>query len=159
MSYRAAPLDRMARVVTRSTWALAGLFLALGAWLAADASAAGWVLLAVGVLLAAMMAYLWRLQPLGYVVEDGAFAVHRRSAAPTRFAGIPAHVRQGALGMRVAGDGGAYGYLGRFRVDGRTMRAFVTDRSKVAVLDVGETSLAISPSDRDAFVAEVGHGS
>lgn len=148
----------MARVVTRFTWALAGLFLALGAWLAADASAAGWVLLAVGVLLAAMMAYLWRLQPLEYVVEDDAFAVRRRSAAPRRFAGSPEGVREGALGMRVAGDGGAYGYLGRFRVDGRTVRAFVTDRSKVALLDVGGTPVAISPSNREAFLAEVGRG-
>jgi hypothetical protein len=60
--------------------------------------------------------------------------------------------------MRIVGDGGAYGYLGRFRAEGRTVHAFVTDRSKVALLDVGGASLAISPSDRDAFVAEVGHG-
>jgi hypothetical protein len=158
MSYRAAPLDRLARVVTRLTWALAGGFLAVGAWLAAGADNAGWILLAVGALLAAMMAYLWRLQPLEYVVEVGAFAVNRRSAAPRRFTGAPTGAREGALGLRVAGDGGAYGYLGRFRADGRTVHAYVTDRSKVALVDVGGTTLAVSPSDRDAFLAEVGSG-
>jgi hypothetical protein len=38
------------------------------------------------------------------------------------------------------------------------VRAFVTDRSRVALLDVGGTALAVSPSDRDAFLAEVGRG-
>lgn len=158
MTYRAAPLDLMARFVTRLTWGLAGVFLALGVWLAADSSSAGWVLLATGALLVAMMAYLWRLQPLEYVVEDGGFAVYRRCASPRRFTGEPARVRQGALGIRVGGDGGAYGYLGRFRADGRTVSAFVTDRGKVALLEVGETALAISPSNRDEFLAEVGRG-
>jgi hypothetical protein len=60
--------------------------------------------------------------------------------------------------MRVLGDGGSYGYLGRYRADGRTVRAFVTDRRKVVLLDVGAASLALSPRDPDRFVAEVGRG-
>jgi hypothetical protein len=66
--YRAAPLDRLARVVTRLTWALAGLFLTLGAWRAADGDSAAWVLLAAGAFLIVLMTYTWRLQPLEYVV-------------------------------------------------------------------------------------------
>ena len=158
MVYHAAPLDRLARIVTGLTWAGGGSFLALGAWLAAGDNAGGWILLAVGALFVAMMGFLWRLQPLEYVVEDGAFAVRRRSAAPRRFTGDLTRVRQGALGMRVAGVGGAYGYLGRIRAEGRTVHAFVTDRTKVALLDVGGTPLAVSPSDRDRFLAEVDRG-
>jgi hypothetical protein len=42
--------------------------------------------------------------------------------------------------------------------EGRTVRTFVTDRQSVVLLDVGGASLALSPRDRDRFVAEVGRG-
>jgi hypothetical protein len=158
MVYRAAPLDRLARIVTRLMWAGGGVSLAAGAWLAASDDGGGWILILVGALLVAMTGYLWRLQPLEYLVEEGAFAVRRRSAAPKHFSGALSGARPGALGMRIAGDGGVYGYLGRYRAEGRTVHAFVTDRTKVALLDVGETSLAVSPGDRDQFLVEVGRG-
>ena len=65
---------------------------------------------------------------------------------------------RGALGWRVAGDGGGYGYLGRFRAEGRTVSAYVTDRARVVVLEVGGTALALSPDDPDDFVERVGNG-
>jgi hypothetical protein len=156
--YRAAPLDRLARIVTGLTWAGGAAFVALGAWLVAGGNVAGWVLLAVGGLVVAVMVVTRRLQPLAYAIEDGTFVVRRRSAAPKRFAGGPAGVRPGALAVSAGGGAGVYGYLGRFRADGRTVRVFATDHSKIALLEVGGTSLAVSPSDRSAFLAEVGRG-
>ena len=58
----------------------------------------------------------------------------------------------------MAGDGGGYGYLGRFRAEGRTVSTFVTDRSKVVLLDVGGSALAVSPEDPDGFVEEASRG-
>jgi hypothetical protein len=154
----AAPLDRAARVVTGLTWGLAGGFVLLGAWIAAADSGAGWLLVAIGILIGAMLAYFRRLQPVEYVVDQGTLTILRRAAGPRRFAGASENAHEGALGLRIAGSGGAYGYLGRFRAEGRTVRAYVTDRHKVLLLDVGRAALAISPGDRDAFLTDVGHG-
>ena len=156
---QAAPLDRMARIVTASVWGLAAVFAVVGlVTLGAGSTWAGVLLLVVGVLLAVML-WSYRLrEPLSYAVEDRAVSIGRRSAAPRRFEGPVTRVRRGALGWRVAGDGGAYGYLGRFRAEGKTVHAFVTDRKRVVLLDVGDTGLAISPADPDSFVAGVDSG-
>ena len=156
---QAAPLDRMARIVTASVWGLAAVLVAVGlVVLGAGSTWTGVLLLVVGVLLAVML-WSYRLrEPLSYVVENRAVSIGGRSAAPRRFEGPVTRVRRGALGWRVAGDGGAYGYLGRFRAEGKTVHAFVTDRTHVVLLDVGSTGLAISPADPDSFVAGVGNG-
>jgi len=99
-----------------------------------------------------------RREPQSYDVGADVLQVRRRSASPSSFTGTIAHVRRGRLGLRVAGDGGAYGYLGRFRADGRSVRTFVTDRQSVVLLDVGGAALALSPRDPDRFVTEVGRG-
>ena len=99
-----------------------------------------------------------RVEPRAYDVGEGALQVRRRSAAPSSFSGPIAHVRRGALGFRVWGDGGGYGYLGRYRADGRTVRAFVTDRKNVVLIEVGDKPLALSPRDPAGFISEVGRG-
>jgi Bacterial PH domain len=158
-SFEAAPLDRTARVTTRSMWIAAASSFVAGA--AVTALASGWsglVLVALGVFLVAMLAWMRRIEPRSYDVGDGVLQVQRRSASPSNFSGTIAHVRRGRLGLRLAGDGGAYGYLGRFRADGRTVRTYVTDRQNVVLLDVGGARLALSPREPDRFVAEVGRG-
>jgi len=152
-NYEAAALDLTGRVVTVLIWLL-GIGLVVGGVLAIrqGGTPAGAILLAVGGSLVAVHWWLRRREPRAYVVEEGALHVERRSAAPRRFAGPVRNVRRGALGWRVAGDGGGYGYLGRFRAEGRTVSAYVTDRAKVVLLDVGEESLALSPDDPDEFV-------
>ena len=157
-SFEAAALDGTARVTTRLLWAFAFALLVGGVVaLQQGASPAGAILLGVGGSIAAMHAWLRRKEPQAFVVEDGALRVERRSGT-RRFAGPFRNVRRGALGWRVAGDGGGYGYLGRFRAGGRTVSAYVTDRSKVVLLDVGESALAVSPDDPDAFVEEASRG-
>jgi hypothetical protein len=118
-------------------------------------SAPGAVLLAGGVFIAATMWYLGRIRPFEYLLEDAGFVALRRRTGPKRFAGRSRGARRGRLGLRVAGDGGGYGYVGRFRAGGRTVRAFVTDRDCVVLFDVGVASLAVSPADPDVFLAEV----
>ena len=159
MSFEAAVLDATARIVTALIWALAAGLVAGGAIaIQRGASPAGVILLAVGGSLAAMHAWLRRLEPRAFVVEGDALRVERRRADARRFAGPVSNVRRGALGWRVAGDGGGYGYLGRYRAEGRTVSAFVTDRAKVVLLDVGDSALAVSPDDPDVFVETVGRG-
>jgi hypothetical protein len=140
-------------------WLLAVAFLVAGVFIAAVGSAwSGVPTLAVGALLLAMMAWMRRIEPRSYDVGDGALEVRRRFASPSSFSGPIEHVRRGSLGLRVFGDGGGYGYLGRYRADGRTVRAFVTDRRNVVLLEVGSAPLAVSPRDPDRFIAEVGRG-
>jgi hypothetical protein len=157
-TFPAAPLDLTARIVTVMIWALTAGMIAGGAIaLQQGASPAGVILLAVGGSLAALHGWLRRIEPRSYVVDDGSLRVERRSDSK-RFVGPFVNVRRGALGWRVAGDGGGYGYLGRFRADGRTVSAYVTDRSKVVLLDVGGAALALSPDDPDEFVERLGRG-
>ena len=158
-TYEAAPLDRTARVTTRAVWLAAAACLVFGVAIAAlDTVGSGLVLVSLGVLLVAMQVWMRRIEPRSYDVGDGLLQVRRRSASPSTFDGTIAHVRRGSLGWRVFGDGGAYGYLGRFRAEGRTVSAYVTDRAKVVLLDVGGMALALSPDDPDEFVEVVGRG-
>ena len=158
-TFPVAPLDRAARLVTGGVW-LGALALAVSGamFLAAGGPTPGGVLLLLGAFVAATMWYLGRIRPVEYVLEDAGFVVLRRRARPKRFTGSSHEARRGRLGLRVAGDGGGYGYLGRFRADGRTVHAYVTDRDRVVLLDVGGASLAVSPVDPDAFLAEVTRG-
>ena len=158
-TFEAAPLDRTARIVTGSVWLLAiGLVVAGALVVAAGPFWAGLVTLLVGLSFVVMLIWMRRLEPRAYEVREGVLKVRRRSVGSVSFRGPIAHVRRGALGFRVWGDGGGYGYLGRFRAEGRTVRAFVTDRESVVLLEVGEEPLALSPRERDRFLSEVGRG-
>jgi hypothetical protein len=158
-AFEAAPLDRTARVTTRTMWLAAGGSVIAGGSVAALRSTwSGIGLVVLGAFLGALLAWMRRIEPRSYDVGDGVVQVRRRSAAPSSFSGTIADARRGRIGLRVFGDGGAYGYLGRFRADGRTVRTFVTDRQNVVLLEVGSASLALSPRDRDRFLAEVGRG-
>jgi hypothetical protein len=155
-TFAAAPLDGTARIVTRGLWALAIVLVVVGAGLVATGNpVTGVVLVACGALEAALVWYLGRLRPVEYLLEESGLAIRRRKVSTKRYDGIARNARRGRLGMRVAGDGGGYGYLGRFRAEGRTVHAFVTNRNEVVLLDVGDTALAISPGDPEAFLAEV----
>ena len=158
-TFEAAPLDRTARITTRTMWLAAAASVIAGAAVAAIGSGwSGLLLVLLGFVLVVLLAWMRRIEPRSYDVGDGVLQVRRRSASPSSFSGTIARVRRGRVGLRVAGDGGAYGYLGRFRADGRTVRTFVTDRQNVVLLEVGSASLALSPREPDRFVAEVGRG-
>jgi hypothetical protein len=158
-TFDAAGLDLAARIVTALVWLLAAGLAAGGAVaVSAGGRPAGLLLILVGLSLAALHAWLRRIEPRSYVVEDHGLSILRRSAAPRRFVGALEKSHRGVLGWRVAGDGGGYGYLGRFRAEGRTVSAYVTDRARVVLLEVGGTALALSPDDPDDFVERVGNG-
>jgi len=155
--YPAASLDRGARLVTTTVWALAAGLTILGVVVAVVASVVTGAVLIGGAASVAALALAFRpRQPVAYVTDESGLEIVRAGASARRFEGAIADVRRGKLGLRIAGDGGAYGYLGRFRADGRTVDAFVTDRAGVVLLRVGERTLAISPADPDGFVASIG---
>jgi hypothetical protein len=130
-------------------WVLAGGALLTGA------SGVGIVMVGAAALVAGLCAYYRRRQPLGYRIEPDALVVLERSGE-RRIDGPVGNPRDGALGIRVIGSGGLYGYLGRFRLKERkgTARAYVSDMRRVAVVDVGRVAVAISPADRSAFLEE-----
>ena len=156
----AAPLDRTARLLTAFTWGLAGALVALGVLLLAIADlAAGILVLAVSLLLGVLCVVYRRLQPVSYEVDGAGLTVRRRLATPRRFEGNTTLMPGATLGLRVMGSGGLYGYLGRFRLRGAatgSANAFVTDRSRVVVMDVGGGRVALSPLDGEALSDEVG---
>jgi hypothetical protein len=154
--FAAAPLDRLGRIVTLSMWALAGAFAIGGAVVVSD-SAEGWILVAAAVALAATSLWTRRLTPRAYVIGDDALTIRRR-ASEKRWPGVATGARRGSLRLRVAGDGGVYGYLGRYRANGSTVHAYVTDRARVVLVDVGGRTIAVSPLSPDEFVSEVGRG-
>ena len=157
-SFPAAPLDRTARLMTRLVWALAGFLLVIAAVVAANEPVAGGVLLLAALLDAGLGWWLRRREPVAYVLEDDSLVVERKGSRPERIRGVAGGAHRGKLGLRVAGDGGAYGYLGKFRAGGETVSAFVTNRKDVVLVTVGGRPLALSPADPDAFIAALGGG-
>ena len=156
-SFAAAPLDRTARTVTRLVWGLAAGFGLLGLVLLAVTEPIVGVALLLAAAVDGGLAWWFRArEPVAYLLEDDGLVVERRHAGPRRFVGTLADTRRGKLGLRVAGDGGAYGYLGKFRADGKTVSAFVTSQRDVVLLRVGDDRIALSPADPDGFIAAAG---
>jgi hypothetical protein len=153
--YPAARLDGLARALTLMTWVLAAAITAAGAFTLRAQPGQAAVLLFVGVGLLVVCEVTRRSLPVAYEVDVDGVVVHRRGRSDRRLSGAVGDVRRGRLGFRVAGSGGLYGYLGRFRAEGRSVRAFVTDRGRVVLLVVGETGVAVSPADPERFVAEL----
>jgi len=145
------------RVVTGGVWLLAPALCAAGIGVVrSGASAAGAVLVAAGVGDAVLCALYRGLQPVAYDLDGAGLVIERRGRSARRYVGAVSSMPTARLGLRVAGSGGLYGYLGRFRlVGGGRVSAFVTDRSTAAIVRVGDAVLAVSPADRSAFLSEV----
>jgi hypothetical protein len=155
--YPAARLDGLARALTLLTWGLAAAITVAGAvTLGATPRWAAVLQLVVGAGLLGVCEVARRSRPVAYELDGEGVVVHRGGRAARRFAGAVRDVRPARLALRVAGSGGLYGYLGRFRATGatgQTVRAFVTDRDRVVLLVVGETRVALSPADPERFMA------
>ncbi len=96
------------------------------------------------------------LQPVAYGLDGSVLEIERRSRAARRYAGLVEVLPQARLGLRIAGSGGLYGYLGRFRlVGGGRVDTFVTDRAATLIVRAGSAVVAVSPADRDAFLDDV----
>jgi len=97
-----------------------------------------------------------QLQPVAYDLDGSGLEIERRGRASRRFAGLVALLPDARLGVRIAGSGGLYGYLGRFRlVGGGRVDAFVTSRAATLIVRVGDAAVAVSPADRDVFLGDV----
>jgi hypothetical protein len=156
-TFPAAPLDRTSGWITSGLWCLS-IALALGGAgaLAFSVPIAGIPLVAAGVVDGAILLWARPRQAVAYELDENALIVRRRKAEPKQFAGPIASPRRGRLGIRIAGNGGVYGYSGKFRAEKKTVSAFVTSTADVVLVRVGESELAISPADPDAFIATAG---
>jgi hypothetical protein len=135
--------------------AAAVLWVMSGGALLNDQQGIGLILVGSALLLAWLCFYYRRRQPLGYRIAPDALVVVERGGE-RRIDGAVANPRDVGLGLRIYGSGGLYGYLGRFRLAEHqgTARAFVSDRRRVTVVDVGTAAVAVSPADRAAFEQE-----
>ena len=146
------------RIVTACVWLLAPAFAGAGVVTTlVGASPAGGALIAAGAGNAALCVVFRRLQRVAYQLDGSGLAIERRGRSARRYVGAVSAMLGARLGLRVAGSGGLYGYLGRFRlVGGGNVSAFVTDRSATVVVRVGDSILAVSPADRATFLSALG---
>jgi hypothetical protein len=111
-----------------------------------------------GAAVAAFLLVIRPRRPVAYVVAEERLEIERAGIRSRTFVGRIGEARRGRLGLRIVGDGGGYGYLGRFRAEGHVVEAFVTSRRDVVLLRAGGRRLALSPADPDAFVAALAGG-
>jgi hypothetical protein len=98
--------------------------------------------------IAAIVVVCRRLQPVAYRIEPEELVIERRGAGPRVFRGAVGEPHAGRLTVRLFGSGGLGGYLGVFALaGGGRARAYVTDRRRAVVVQVGDRDVAISPAD------------
>jgi hypothetical protein len=131
-------------------WVAAG-----GAFSNDQNGAGGWFgLAAVGML--GIIFVCRRRQPIAYRVGQLGVVVEERRGEVAEFAGPVELLPDARLGLRLWGNGGLYGYLGRYNLHGGgRVRAFLTRRTPITVLRIGEAVVAVSPADPVAFEQEV----
>jgi hypothetical protein len=138
-------------------WLLALVLVVAGVAVARSGATRAAVLVAAGVADAVACVVCRRLQPVSYELDGSGLAIERRARSTRRYPGSVTSMPSARLGLRVAGSGGLYGYLGRFRlVGGGRVSAFVTDRSTTVIARVGDAVLAVSPADKAAFLNDPG---
>ena len=142
---------------TAGVWVLGAALLVGGAAVgAAGEPTTGALLAAGGAGVVVLCAVYRRLQPVAYDLDGSGLEIERRGRASRRYAGLVASLPDARLGLRIAGSGGLYGYLGRFRlVGGGRVDAFVTSRASTLIVRVGDDAVAVSPADRDVFLGDV----
>jgi Bacterial PH domain len=153
--FDAAPLDTAARWLTTGIWVLAVAVPVGGVVALADGGhvTRGVVLVVVGAMLLGFSVYYRRRQPMAYEISEAGVTILPRAGSPRRFDGPTSIVPDARLAFRTFGSGGLYGYIGSFRLGGGAsgpVKAFVTDRSRVVVVQVTEVRVAISPLDAEA---------
>lgn len=152
-----APWDRTVRLVTGVVLAvLVGvgvmLYVTFRSVEASDLGLAALELLLLGILLASYL-----LAPRGYRIEGGALLI-RRPIGPVRIPigrirrveKLPPEAIKGAV--RTFGNGGLFGFYGRFRNKRLgSFRMYVTDRSRLVLVEADHLYV-LSPDRPDMFV-------
>lgn len=160
--YGASP-DRLVQGVTLATVAvLLSTAAGLGA-LAMGGGRAGWqrgLFLVVAVGCVALLAAGWAYRPEAYGVTDQSVLVLRRAGNVTLpiagFADVRADPEPFAGAIRLAGNGGLFGFWGAFRSErlGR-FTAYATRRDRGVVLDGASRRVVVTPDEPARLIADV----
>jgi len=158
--YRVSP-DRLVTGVTAAT-VLVLLAVAVGfAWLSAlRPGMPRAVLLLVAVSCAGLLAGAWAYRPTGYGLSDGTLLVLRRAGDVVlpvgEITGARVDPQPFAGAIRVAGNGGLFGFWGRFRSQRLgPFTAYATRRDRGVVLDVAGRRVVLTPDEPDRLLADV----
>ncbi len=153
--------DRLATGVTAATVLVLVAMAAGFAWLAAlRPGAQRGLFLLVAVVCAGILAGAWVYRPTGYGLADSALLVRRPAGdvvlpfgAITEARDDP-HPFEGAI--RIAGNGGLFGFWGRFRSSRLgAFTAYATRRDRGVVLDVAGGRVVLTPDEPDRLLADV----
>jgi hypothetical protein len=156
-----SPWDRGLRVASALLAlvlvAIGGGLLALGLRLAGPEPEVLWPFLVGPIVCAAVLAGCWALGPRGFSLRPGELVVER-PLLPVRIALrsvravdlLPGDALAGAL--RVAGNAGLFGYVGRYwsRALG-DFRLYATRRDRLVRVEAGETVYLLSPEPPERF--------
>lgn len=154
----AAPWDLRLKLTTGFFVLLLVALIVVGLQPTPDGSAL-WTAMKVGiplVILAGAAAFMVR----GYRIEGGVLHIHRLGWTTTlNLAGLTdAEVFPGATAgsIRTFGNGGLFGFIGRFRNSLLgSYRAYLTDAARCVVLRFEDKIVVVSPDDPAAFVEAV----
>lgn len=168
-TFRAAPLDRAARLAIAGAAGLIGIILW---WLVGTATDAPGPLLlqpttwlAAGLLVLIVPALLgdWLRAPTSYSVEGGEVRIHRRHAKDVRFVvtGDVERFREATdlrrrgifYGCRWIPESSRSGMRNPFREEGPSIYVAATDLTRAVRIEIPNGTAIVTPSDPDAFLA------
>jgi len=148
---------------TRIVFAILGVASVIGfseiVWIKLPLSALLLSALFTPVVAALVFVICYRMQITGYSLENGTLTIHRKGkpvsiplAGLKNFEPVENPFKRS---IRIWGNGGIFGYYGKYRrvgTDKRTFKAYVTDTQNCVMLETAQGWVAISPRDRDAFL-------
>jgi hypothetical protein len=158
--------DRAVQVVTMLT---VGLLTAVGLGFAgmaafsqqlAELTGVRVVFLVVALFCLGMVAGCWAYRPAGYALSERALLVQRRAGDVVLPLDQISDVREDpqpfAGAIRVAGNGGLFGFWGRFRSQRLgSFTAYATRQDRGVALEVGGKRIVLTPDDPERLTADV----
>jgi hypothetical protein len=141
-----------------------GSVLLMGAAALATRKRAAWLRVTVLVVAVGFLVGSWGFAPSGYRVEDKTVTVKRLFGDVVIERGAVTGVRpfedsDGEGMMRTAGNGGLFGYYGKYKSDRLgEHRWYVTHMARRVVVETRDGAVVMSPDDPARFIAAVKPG-
>jgi hypothetical protein len=154
--------DGLVSGVTLFTGLLLGGLGAMFAWMAASGAYTGWVratLLGVVVLCVGVLGIGWLYKTSAYRIDGNELIVDRPVGdvhiALSEISSVRSDPSPFAGAIRTAGNGGLFGFWGRFRGPSGPFTAYATRRDRGVVVATRERIIVLTPDDPERLVADL----